>query len=85
MLSPALSRLAIMGSMKGLANNVPRCPECGIYLLVGMIPGSYLADVKQQMGWRSARFDAGVSKRDADAIVTGCVVHRCPRCNRSLD
>jgi hypothetical protein len=75
----------MMGSMDGSANNVPSCPECGIYLLVGMIPGSYLVEVKQQTGWRIARFDPGVSKRDADAIVTGCIVHRCPRCNCSLD
>jgi hypothetical protein len=56
-----------------------------VYLIVGFVHGRFLAEVKRRFGWRIARFDPGVSKRDADAIVTGCVVHRCPRCGRGLD
>ena len=64
---------------------VPQCPKCGIYLIVGFVTGQLLDDLKSQFGWLIARHDQGVSKKDAHAIVTGCVVHNCPRCNTNLD
>jgi hypothetical protein len=63
---------------------VPRCPRCGVYLIMGFVTGGFVAGLKQRFGWRIARFDPGVSKRDADAVVTGCVVHNCPRCDYGL-
>ncbi len=64
---------------------VPRCPRCGVYLIVGFVTGGFVAGLKQRFGWRIAWFDPGVSKQDADAVVTGCVVHNCPRCGYGLD
>lgn len=64
---------------------LPQCPRCGVYLIIGFVTGGYVAELKRRFGWRIARYDQGVSKQDADAVVTGCVVHKCPRCGRGLD
>ncbi len=64
---------------------VPRCPECGVYLIVGFVTGGFVAGLKQRFGWRIARFDPGISQRDADAVVTGCAAHNCPRCGCGLN
>jgi hypothetical protein len=63
---------------------VPRCPRCGVYLIIGFVPGRYVAELKRRFGWRIARFDPGVSKRTADAVITGCAAHNCPRCGAKL-
>jgi len=47
--------------------------------------GCAVAEIKERTGWKIAKFDRGISKAEADAIVTGCVVHNCPRCGQSLD
>ena len=65
--------------------DIPRCPRCGIYLIIGFVPGQFLEELTSKHGWLIAGRGQQVSKKHADAVVTGCVVHNCPRCKTNLD
>jgi hypothetical protein len=64
--------------------SIPKCRHCGIRLLVGFIPGSFVQEIKEQTGWKVLGWDKGVSEQDADAAMTGCIVYNCPRCEGDL-
>lgn len=72
-------------SASGAEESFPRCPKCGVILLVGFMPGRFLAELQAKRGWKIGRFGQSIPKKEWDAVVTGCVVHNCPRCKTALD
>jgi hypothetical protein len=62
----------------------PRCPKCGLYLIVGFVHGQFVADLKARHGWKIGRYDQGVPQEEWDAAVTGSAAHRCPRCKAAI-
>ncbi|MGH7193130.1 MAG: hypothetical protein ACREJM_06290 [Candidatus Saccharimonadales bacterium] len=49
----------------------PRCPKCGVILLVGFMPGGFLGELQAKHGWKIGRFGQSVPEREWDAVVTG--------------
>ncbi len=74
-----LAAMATDGSISE-SPQFPRCPRCGLFLIVGFVTGPFLSDLKAKHGWTIGRFDRDSPRDRWDAAVTGCVVHRCPRC-----
>src|SRR5262249_25292789 len=63
----------------------PRCPRCGIYLIVGFGTGPFVDELKARFAWKVLRYDQGVRRAEADAVVVSCAGRHCPRCKSDFD
>lgn len=63
----------------------PRCVQCGIYVIQGFVTGPFLEELKSQFGWKILRYDKGIRRAQADAVIVSCAGRCCPRCKKGFD
>ena len=62
----------------------PRCPKCGLYLIIGDVTAEFLRAAKSKFGWRIGRFEAALPPAEWDAVRAGVRIQTCPRCKASV-
>ena len=68
--------------MSSELTKIPKCPNCGIYLLIGFLTG--IDDLAAEHNWKIGP-NRNIPMSELDACATGCVCHSCPRCRTDLD